>query len=416
MLNYMSFTITEDSSIVWNWREEVHIALATEGDVAMDVAETWVERDTTVTVEYQLLVSYAELVLSGDTDGVTLDTDARTVTIPADRPRSVKLSTLQSISIEDALDGTGIVWATDSGHEWTAQVSMTCVGVDAAASAPVDSDSASGLEATVQGPGTLRWRWRLVADGVAGMDVIVDGNFANPARTYEVSGDWSDDSLSFDDAGSHTVRFEFWNVGSSPADGAYLDCVTWIPAGSNVLLPELAANATPATVMNAIERAWLADAEGVLAAVGGSAAEYAAFRTWAQSVAGGEAAIAASPYAGASYLLGMEDLFQNKPDIRFCKLIIVEGTDGSTGIGQPETPPLFAVAVVVQDGTDIIAVSAEKVAQMFEMTRDLNDWTGAAKLDPVVNVIGTDTDGIMHFTVAPGNGAEDSAFLRIRVW
>ena len=133
--------------------------------------------------------------------------------------------------LDEALDGAGLVWITDEGAEWTAQMTTTKDGVDAAMSCPVDENRVSGLETTITGPGTLSWYWKLYVRGVSGMDVFVDNDFGNPARTYEESGVWAVDSLAFDDDGTHTIRFEFWNLGTVESDCAYLDMVSWtLPA------------------------------------------------------------------------------------------------------------------------------------------------------------------------------------------
>ena len=74
----------------------------------------------------------------------------------------------------------------------------------------------------------------------------------------------------------------------------------------------------------------------------------------------------------------------------------------------------IVVGVVAKAGGNIVAVDPAKVAVMFEATSDLNDWNGAAKLTPEVEVLGTDANGKMTFAVTPGDGTAPSAFLRLR--
>ena len=199
------------------------------------------------------------------------------------------------------------------------------------------------------------------------------------------------------------------------------DVSQWgLPSGCQIIiageLSELATDAAPSAVTNAVVDAGLADAAGVLAAVGGSAAEYAAFRTWAQGVSGGEAAVVASAYAGVSYLLGATAPFENEPEIVFSGMEIGGGgSGGATRGGADRAAPSLRVTVKVRDGADTATVDAAKVAGMFEATSDLGDWTGAAKLEPIATPDGTDADGAMRFIVTPGDGAADRAFLRIRV-
>lgn len=242
----VEFSITEESTLTWNWRTEYLIALATAGAVVSDFTNVWAESGTVVVVPYRLATSYAEFDLAGDTDGIILDKKARTLTIPADRPRSIVLRTTATLTLAEALDGPGLVWSTDPGAEWTAQTTVTADGVDAAVSGPVDSSNDSnGINTSVTGAGTLRWRWKLVAVGTAGMDVIVDGDFANPVRIYATSGDWAVDSLELTGDAPHDIRFEFWNTGLSFSDRAYLDMVSWSPAGE----VRDRTIATPASVM-----------------------------------------------------------------------------------------------------------------------------------------------------------------------
>ena len=227
----VSFVIETDSSLTWNSQTQYRIELQTEGSVESDFSEEWFNAGQTAVIPYRLLTSYAELELGGDADGVAINEIAGTLSAPATKPRSIVLRTTKTLTLAEALDGPDLVWTTDAGFEWSAQTAVTADNNDAAKSACVSGVDASGLETTVQGPGTLCWKWKLVAEDVAGLDVIVDDDFSCPFRSYEDSGDWATDSVEFADESTHTVRFEFWNVGSSAGDCAYLDEVSWTPAG-----------------------------------------------------------------------------------------------------------------------------------------------------------------------------------------
>ena len=189
----------------------------------------------------------------------------------------------------------------------------------------------------------------------------------------------------------------------------------------DVLIRGIATNAAPNSVTNAIEAAGFADEAGVKAAIGGSAAEYAAFKAWAWSVKvsvggdgegavatqAGEAAVVANTNAAAAYLLGAERLFANAPKVEFEEVVVgEEGTEGTKGT--------MTVAVSVKDGEVVVPCDAEKVAAMFESTSDLgDDWNGETMLTPIVQQLGT-VDGAMRFKVTPGDGTSSKAFLRIR--
>ena len=177
-------------------------------------------------------------------------------------------------------------------------------------------------------------------------------------------------------------------------------------------LPKIGGDVDAATVNAVIDGIRFADAT-VKDAIGGSATEYNAFKTWAGGVKGtagdalaGEAAVVANEHAAAAYLLGSERLFENEPTIEIGGLAIAEGESAGT--------TAMTVAVTVKDGASAVAVDAAKVAAMFEATGDLGDWTGAAKLTPTVTTSGTDASGKMTFVVTPGDGTAAKAFLRIR--
>jgi len=63
-------------------------------------------------------------------------------------------------------------------------------------------------------------------------------------------------------------------TGSEGEDCAWVDGVEWIQQSSDAI-PPVAANAAPSAVTDAIESSGFADADGVKAAIGGSAEEYA---------------------------------------------------------------------------------------------------------------------------------------------
>jgi len=177
-------------------------------------------------------------------------------------------------------------------------------------------------------------------------------------------------------------------------------------------LPEVAVDASPEAVTNAIEKVEFTDAR-VMEAIGGSAEEYNAFKIWADGVKGatgdtlaGEAAVVANAHAAAAYLLGAERLLENEPTVEIDELAVADGESAGT--------TAMTVAVTVKDGENAVKCAAEKVKEMFEATGDLGDWNGAAKLTPAVTISGTDASGKMTFVVTPGDGTANRAFLRIK--
>jgi hypothetical protein len=169
------FTIEKNSSVTWLWRTNVWISLSANGAAAVDSDGMWIERGGTAVFRFEPLADFVEHRLSGDADGVLIDPAAGTITIPADRPRSVSLFA-EPLSLASALDAKGLVWTTGpSGAEWIPQTAVTDDGEDAARSGPSTSGD-SILETKVTGPGTFAWSWKFDSDGWAGVDASVDGH------------------------------------------------------------------------------------------------------------------------------------------------------------------------------------------------------------------------------------------------
>ena len=176
----------------------------------------------------------------------------------------------------------------------------------------------------------------------------------------------------------------------------------WAEILPNRMFPELDENATPEDVTNAINSVHLADVTGVLEAIGGSASEYTSFRTWANSVVGGDAAVVTSSYAGVSYLLGAKALFRNTPRVLFSE--VSPDMNGAASV---------IVKIKVYDGNDIAEVLGDRIVHMFEATKNIGDWTGANRLELAVNTCKTETDGSISFTITPSNVKGTCVFLRI---
>ena len=219
------FVIEEDTRLLWRWHKEHEIHFCTEGPVSANFAPGWF-KDGEVVISYSLLTELCELSLSGDTDGVVLDENAKTVTFPVTGPRSIVLSA-RSLTLPKALDTPWLPWTTDGALPWVPQVETSSDGEDAAKSGQIAGDETSGLQTTVVGPGTFGWTWKLENSDNAGVDVLLDGAWL---RNYTPGFDWTEETVTIEGAGEHTIRFEFWNAGSGTVDCAYLDCVTWTGA------------------------------------------------------------------------------------------------------------------------------------------------------------------------------------------
>ena len=238
------FRIEEPTSVVWQWQTNVCIELETHGAIAIDVAKEWREIGSSLIVPYAPLADYVSFSIDADADGVVIDGQKQTITIPADRPRCVSI-TATALSLASALDTKGLEWTTSGGDLWIPQREISFDGVDAAAS----GDATVGdnlLETSVLGPGTLAWFWKMDTTGWAGVDASVDNH---DVAYLETVGDWTSASTQISGDGPHSIRFSFWTEeGCSASDRAYLDQVTW--TGSTI---PRATHTTP----EAVPYAWL---------------------------------------------------------------------------------------------------------------------------------------------------------------
>lgn len=192
---------------------------------------------------------------------------------------------------------------------------------------------------------------------------------------------------------------------TSTANGSVTLTANWAPDESVQTdpIPSVVADAAPEVVTNAIASAGFVDATAIMTVIGGDASEYIAFKTWAQGVVGGEAAVVASANAAVSYLLGANRLFVNSPEIEFGECMVAADTGEVT------------VSIMVKDGEDPVAVASSKVKEMFEATSDLSDWNSSGKkLTPTVTDLTQGRSNNLNFKVRPGDGTSSRAFLRIR--
>ena len=182
-------------------------------------------------------------------------------------------------------------------------------------------------------------------------------------------------------------------------DCAWLDEVTWTPDDP---LPEITGDGEIRAIL-----AGAGDEVRLRAGIA-SKAEYDAFRTWADENGMDHQTVKDSVHAWTSFWLEANRLFMDTPKARIETMALTTANSLTAEIH------MMSVKVTVRDGDEVVNVDAEKVATMFEATRDLNDWTGEAKLVPNVRSVTKGDNGMMTFDVILGDGTATSAFLRIR--
>ena len=322
-------------------------------------------------------------------------------------------------TFNDWLDNDDLEFATGGDALWLkATNTVAKVGESCVRSGAVGMEQSSYLETTVYGQGTLTFWWKVSCEPDPRHRYTYDNlSFAtNGVVIARIDGEagWEQQSLTFDGDGAHTVRWTYatddWEE-PGYSDCGWIDGITWSGSGpaTSDPIPQLPLDATPEAVTNAIESAGFADSESVMAAIGGSAAEYAAFKTWAQSVKGvdgtaaaGEAAVVANTNAAAAYLLGAERLFGNLPNVSFGTMTV-------------DAAAQMSLSVVVKDGDEAVKCSADKVKDMFEATSDLENWTQLPVTVTVEEPVAGDDAWTMRFKAVPDAGVVPRAFVRIKV-
>jgi ELWxxDGT repeat protein len=178
-------------------------------------------------------------------------------------PGFFALAAAEPLTLEQALDTTGVVWTTGS-HPWLAQTDVTHDGVDAAVSGQVhNADDHSWLKATnLIGPGTVSFRWKaqIACGAFARFGVSYSSGIWPQAIALSASTDWRWET-SFFGAGPQELlwvttgncddpnQISLWVdevVITGPGHEAAPFFTTWpadltVPAGTNVTFTAVAA-------------------------------------------------------------------------------------------------------------------------------------------------------------------------------
>ena len=221
--NSVTFVITEDSSITWNWSTGYWVEFSIVGKGTTAYEAQWVADGTNLEIPFSVNTPFYSLSLSGDADGAVLGDGS--ITVPITAPRSIVLNVTE-YTYKAALDDGQLSWIPGGATNWIPQVEVSHDGQDAVKSGEVTGDDVSTLSTVVAGPGTLSWWWKLDMTDCAGVDVFVDEAFVT---SLDSASDWVSASTDIVGDGEHTVRFEFWNAGTiaTMSDCAYLDQVSW---------------------------------------------------------------------------------------------------------------------------------------------------------------------------------------------
>jgi uncharacterized repeat protein (TIGR02543 family) len=130
----------------------------------------------------------------------------------------------------EALDTTELEWTSGGGdaNVWEVVESPSFDGEDSCAAFANGVSGFARIATEVDGPGTISFRWRVESGtSFAGIAFMVDGEDVE----YCENGYWAFFEYSVSDEGTHAFAWEYFWDGTPNGDAAFLDCVSWAPAG-----------------------------------------------------------------------------------------------------------------------------------------------------------------------------------------
>ena len=332
--------------------------------------------------------------------------------------------TKRALTLAEAAGAPDLAFTTGGDAEWTPEIDATSPDGYSAQSGTIGDAvgapyATSWLQTVVSGAGTISFRWKVVCEWDESGDMSWDRavfftNGVEAARMDGTSG-WKEISFTFADAGSHALRWQFQKDDYNEeefADHAWVSGIVWTPRGESPTepIPPLPTTATDSEVAAAL--AGSGDAN-LLAAVT-TAAQYAAYRTWALSVTNDVLSaqnVKDSAHTWLSYALGADRLVTKElanGDVKIESFSSVPGADG------------FRFEVSIQ-GVNIGGGFVEAETLKANMGTVLG-VEGSATLRPVAfSSDGIDImfdvpqNGKARFTATPPSSAGDTYFMRVKV-
>ena len=138
------------------------------------------------------------------------------------------LTVVRFVSLADAVDNSIAEWTTSGAVEWRGQQAVTHDNSDAAQSGILVHGKESSLNATIQGPGTLTFWWKVSSEPDYDLlTLYMDGEFV---EQHSGEFDWAQKTLSIPN-GVHKLRWTYSKDAnfSEGADSAWVDQVVFAP-------------------------------------------------------------------------------------------------------------------------------------------------------------------------------------------
>ena len=197
-----TFVLTEDSTLEWQWRTNVWISLTVNGKANPPFKHGWFADNAPAIVPFDAPAGLLKCVVSGDSDGVTVDQAARTLSIPTDRPRAVSLH-VESYCDSVSTNGKFVDYTLSGEAPWEPVAETSGVDGRCLRSGLVASGETSVLETKVSGAGMLEFRWKASCNRGDYCKLIVDG--AEVKSISRSASAWAMVEHEIEGAGEHTV-------------------------------------------------------------------------------------------------------------------------------------------------------------------------------------------------------------------
>lgn len=186
--------------------------------------------------------SYTWNVSSGLPSGSDYTIKISGVDNPSDDDTSnANFSIITQPTLADALDTTGIAWSPSGNANWFPQFTTTHDGVDAAQSGAIMNNQTSSVEATLTGPGTLTFWWKVSSENNYDFLELYINNTLQTGDLAKIAGevDWMQKTVSIP-VGSQTVRWTYkkdFSVNSG-SDAGWVDQVVFTPSSAPEIVVE----------------------------------------------------------------------------------------------------------------------------------------------------------------------------------
>lgn len=311
------------------------------------------------------------------------------------------------------LNWPGQEFETSGDVEWIREKDVSDDGY-ALKSGKILRNQKSCLTTTVQGAGTISFMLKVSSEAdeetgepYDGFVLAVDGVDVTELFGGEI--DWRRVSFKIVGDGLHNIEWRYEKDKSVDAgeDCAWIDEVVWSPEDP---IPELGASATASEVAAALD----GSADANLAENIKTAAEYAAYRTWALGIEGVTAQqVKESPNAWLSFALDSDGLIAAVPK---------EGDVVIDAFGSATTEGSFEFTVKI-DGIEVGDNALESnIRKVFDIegTKTLASGGVGFSFDNVVVNVATPENGNVKFAVTPKGGGEGvrrptSFFFRVKM-